>query len=243
MTDANIFSVGENATVTGAQSFALGNGATVTGSGSSAVGFEATATGADSRAIGPNTSAFGAGAQATAPNSTALGANSVANEANTVSVGSSGNERRVTNVADGIHDFDAVNMRQLNALFTRIDRAGASAAALSGLAPLDYDPEQPTQISMAAGTYNGEQALAIGVYHYTKKDVMLNAGFSISGGEKMGRVGVTWRTGGKKSKEIVRQDASVPAMALAATAPAATQNASGSRLLKLVEESQPKADE
>ena len=48
-----------------------------------------------------------------ATGSVAIGQDSVADEADTVSVGSSGNERRVTNVADGVNATDAVNVQQL----------------------------------------------------------------------------------------------------------------------------------
>lgn len=60
--------------------------------------------------------ALGHGAQVkdTAHNSVAIGSGSVADQDNTVSVGSSGDERRVTNVADGQADHDAVNVEQLN---------------------------------------------------------------------------------------------------------------------------------
>ena len=148
---------------------------------------------------------------------------------------------QIHGVQDGTAPTDAVNVRQLNNKFvdfnSRIDRVGALAAAMSSLAPLDYDPEQPTQISMGAGSYSGRQAVAIGIFHYSKKDVMLNAGYSVSGSEKMGRVGVTWRTGGKKSQPAtVKQDESVPVMA-----PAASDQAPGSRLLQVIKES--KADE
>src|SRR5689334_12725925 len=52
-------------------------------------------------------------AGASGSNSVAVGSDSVATDANTVSVGSSGNERRVTNVAAGVHGTDAVNVTQL----------------------------------------------------------------------------------------------------------------------------------
>ncbi|WP_017531504.1 YadA-like family protein [Pelosinus sp. HCF1] len=90
---------------------------------------------------------------------------------------------------------------RIDNLSSRVDKVGALAAAFSALAPMPYDPAGPTQISMGVGTYSGQQAMAIGIYHYTKNDVLLNAGFAISGSEKMGRAGVTWKIGGPKEKK------------------------------------------
>ena len=68
----------------------------------------AIATGDESVAVGPSS-------MATANNSVALGAGSIADEANTVSVGSSTQQRRITNVAAGVNNTDAVNVAQLKA--------------------------------------------------------------------------------------------------------------------------------
>ncbi|MGH8040210.1 MAG: YadA-like family protein, partial [Stenotrophomonas sp.] len=113
----------------------LGRSANSSGAASTAVGFNSAASaanamafGANSAASGANATAFGTGtvasgadstavgnaASATATNSVALGAGSVADESNTVSVGAAGAERKVTNVAAGTNDTDAVNVSQLN---------------------------------------------------------------------------------------------------------------------------------
>ncbi len=63
---------------------------------------------------GNNSVAFGSGANVIGNNSVALGSGSVANEDNVISVGSVGNERKITNVANGTNDTDAVNVSQLN---------------------------------------------------------------------------------------------------------------------------------
>lgn len=162
-----------------------------------------TAVGTNSIASGTNTTAIGANAIASAENSVALGAGSeTGSRANTVSVGKAGSERQIINVADGTAPTDAVNVRQLDRVSSRIDKVGALAAALSGLAPLSYKADQPTQGSIATGMFSGENAVAAGVYHYTKEDVMLNAGFAICGSEKMGRMGLTVRFPKSKDKEI-----------------------------------------
>ncbi|EDE1993638.1 autotransporter adhesin SadA [Salmonella enterica subsp. enterica] len=77
--------------------------------------FKTNTDGADANAQGADSVAIGSGSIAAAENSVALGTNSVANEANTVSVGSSTQQRRITNVAAGVNNTDAVNVAQLKA--------------------------------------------------------------------------------------------------------------------------------
>ena len=77
--------------------------------------FKTSSTGADANAQGADSVAMGSGSIAAAENSVALGTNSVADEANTVSVGSSTQQRRITNVAAGVNNTDAVNVAQLKA--------------------------------------------------------------------------------------------------------------------------------
>lgn len=84
---------------------------------------------------------------------------------------------------------------RIDELDGRIDKVGALAVAMAGLHPLEYDPDAPTQFSMAAGTYSGESAIAAGLFHNPNKDVLLSVGFSISGSEKAANIGATFRFG------------------------------------------------
>ncbi|QWC91638.1 ESPR-type extended signal peptide-containing protein [Cupriavidus metallidurans] len=126
------------------------------GQGSTAVGYEAKSTGADALALGRN-------AQASADNSVALGANSTTtadlttsayNPSSTatiagtspvgeVSVGSAGAERRITNLAAGAADTDAVNVSQLK-----------SATAASVADAVMYDNSTHNSVTLGGDTYN-----------------------------------------------------------------------------------------
>ena len=187
-----------------------GEGALATGKNSQAIGDYASAYGTNAAATADNATAIGANSQATAENSVALGANSVASEANTVSIGSVGNERRLTNVADGVNDTDAVNVRQLNEVSNKVGEVqsevknvGALSAALSGLKPIQYDPAEPTQIMAALGTYRGHNAMALGVAHYVNDSTMFNAGLAYGSDDSkvMANAGVTWKIGTSSQKE------------------------------------------
>ncbi|MGX0940420.1 autotransporter adhesin, partial [Cupriavidus metallidurans] len=125
------------------------------GQGSTAVGYEAKSTGADALALGRN-------AQASADNSVALGANSTTTADLTtpaynpgtgtiagtapvgeVSVGSAGAERRITNLAAGAADTDAVNVSQLK-----------SATAASVADAVMYDNSTHNSVTLGGDTYN-----------------------------------------------------------------------------------------
>lgn len=119
---------------------AIGAGTLVSANGSTALGARATvasgatnsvAIGAAATASGTSSSAFGADARATGNNSVAIGQGSLADQDNIVSVGRAGAERRITNVAAGVDDTDAVNMSQLNAA---VGGAASSAAAAQATA-------------------------------------------------------------------------------------------------------------
>ena len=118
---------------------------------------------------------------------------------------------RLSGIADGgIYrgSSDAVTGNQLWEAYNRMDDlgerinvVGAHAAALSGLHPIDYNPYEPTTLSAAVGTYRDEYAVAVGVFHYTRENVMFNLGASLcSDGDIMGRAGVSF-TVGKSSKK------------------------------------------
>ncbi|MEG6586672.1 YadA C-terminal domain-containing protein [Dendrosporobacter sp. 1207_IL3150] len=190
----------------GIGSVSSGGGNNATGAWTTAIGYGNTALGAGATATaGVGSTALGAYSYAYAPGSVALGAGSIADRPDTVSVGHPGYERQITNVAPGYYDTDAVNMSQLRSLDSKVERVGAMAFALSALAPMPYDPKDPTQYSAGIGTYNGEGAIALGVYHYSKPTVMYNAAIAMSGDgwEKSARAGITWRTGGAKPKVLV----------------------------------------
>lgn len=116
------------------------------------------------------------------------------------------------NIAQG--STDAVTGNQLWEAYRRmgdmqeaINVVGAHAAALSGLHPIQYNPYEPTTLSAAIGTYRDEYAVAVGVFHYVRSNVLFNLGASIcSDGDVMGRAGVSFAVGkgGKKKPELAR---------------------------------------
>jgi autotransporter adhesin len=163
----------EGAVATGTHSVASGANAQATGTNAVAIG-------ANSIASGNNTTALGASANASADNAVALGQGSVADRANTVSVGAAGAERQITNVAAGVQGTDAVNVNQLQQSMNgavgqansytndqirsaRRDAYGGTATALAAAGLPQAVLPGHGMVAMAAGTYGGQSAIAIGV--------------------------------------------------------------------------------
>ena len=82
---------------------------------------------------------------------------------------------------------------------TKVNEAGAHAAALAAMNPLSYDPLKKSQVMAGVGAYKGNKALALGVAHYANEDTMFNVGVSVGGGSNMMNAGVTYRFGGEDS--------------------------------------------
>lgn len=114
---------------------------------------------------------------------------------------------KITNVAPGdisSTSTDAVNGSQLyraenrlSRLGDRVNRVGAGTAALAGLHPLDFDPDDKWDFAAGYGNYKDAHAVAIGAYYRPNEDTMFSVGGSFSGGENMVNVGVSWKFGQK----------------------------------------------
>lgn len=114
---------------------------------------------------------------------------------------------KITHVAPGdisSTSTDAVNGSQLYRAETRIsklgnqvNRVGAGAAALSGLHPLDFDPDDKWDFAVGYGNYKDAHAVAVGAFYRPNEDTMFSVGGSFSGGENMVNAGVSWKFGQK----------------------------------------------
>ncbi|MBS6715658.1 MAG: S-layer homology domain-containing protein, partial [Dialister sp.] len=110
--------------------------------------------------------------------------------------------KRITNVAAGKADTDAVNVGQLkqiggaiNKVDNRINRVGAGAAALAALHPLDFDPDDKWDFTLGYGNYKDAHSLALGAFYRPNEDTMISVGGSIGGGENMVNAGLSMKLG------------------------------------------------
>lgn len=113
---------------------------------------------------------------------------------------------RITNVAPGVEDTDAVTVGQVKEVTSklgaalektsqRVGEVGAHSAALAAMNPLSYDPLRKSQIMAGIGSYDGNQALALGIAHYANENFMFNAGITMGSGKSMANIGATYRFG------------------------------------------------
>ena len=180
---SNAYSIGNNSMTIGSLSLSEGKNSLALGVISYAKGDNSMAIGTESISQANNSMAIGIGAKANLENSLALGNKSITDyqkdwfkekgyvpkgaislpsstNVGVISVGSIGQERRITNVAAGYRDTDAVNVSQLKSVEDKL-----SAVNLSG-----YDSSMVNFVSVDKTTADGEgkkmQDLAIRMGNY-----------------------------------------------------------------------------
>ena len=113
--------------------------------------------------------------------------------------------QQIHGVADGTADTDAVNMRQLreqtqagmaqlNQTNARLNKLGASSAALSGLHPLDFNKDDKASYAISYGRYRNTNAIALGAFYRPNERTMFGLGMSL-GAEKQFTANVAFKVG------------------------------------------------
>lgn len=121
--------------------------------------------------------------------------------------------QQIHDVADGVADTDAVNMRQLRAqnqvgmtqishINNRLNKLGASSAALAGLHPLDFNRNDKVSYAVSYGHYRNSNAVALGVFARPNERIMLGFGATL-GAENQYNVSVAFKTG--KGSDYVQE--------------------------------------
>ena len=123
--------------------------------------------------------------------------------------------KQINNVAAATRPTDAVNKQQVDQAVKSLagmadsaakkyaSKAGANAAALAALKPIQYDPLAPTQIMAGIGNYKSQTAVAIGVAHYANEDTMFNIGASLDSQDAMLNAGVTHKFGSSAERKDI----------------------------------------
>lgn len=113
--------------------------------------------------------------------------------------------QQLHDVADGVADTDAVNMRQLkaqnqvgmaqiNQTNARLNKLGASSAALAGLHPLDFNRNDKVSYTVSYGHYRNSNAVALGAFIRPNERLMIGVGATL-GAENQYNVSVSFKTG------------------------------------------------
>ena len=113
--------------------------------------------------------------------------------------------QQIHDVADGVADTDAVNMRQLrvqnqvgmaqiNQTNARLNKLGASSAALAGLHPLDFNRNDKVSYAISYGHYRNSNAVALGAFIRPNERLMIGVGATL-GAENQYNVSISFKTG------------------------------------------------
>ena len=122
--------------------------------------------------------------------------------------------QQIHNVAKGVEDTDAVNMAQLKDVerkITNIDsnvinqaqaytdgqvaKVGAGAAALAGLHPLDYNPNDKWSFGVGFGNYKNAQATVLGAFYQPNENTMFNIATTLGDSRNMVSLGANVKVG------------------------------------------------
>ena len=96
-------------------------------------------------------------------------------------------ESRSMNLAKDINN-------KVNNLGQRVNKLGASSAALAGLHPLDFNRNDKASYAVSYGHYRNANAVALGVFYRPNERTMIGAGVSL-GGETQLTLNVAFKTG------------------------------------------------
>lgn len=114
-------------------------------------------------------------------------------------------ETRITSVEKTVETHTAEikeNKEAINDVRKESRQGDAMNAALAALKPLQYDPDEKTQIMAGVGGYKGEHAVALGLAHFFNDSLMANIGGAYtSGSSMMWNAGVTIKFGSSHDKD------------------------------------------
>ena len=151
--------------------------------------------------------------QAIAGNTTAIANNTARIDGNTSAINSLGQKvtantadiRSLEHVADN-HEGRITTLEnrslglandinnKVNNLGQRVNKLGASSAALAGLHPLDFNRNDKVSYAVSYGHYRNSNAVALGVFARPNERIMLGFGATL-GGENQYTVNLAFKTG------------------------------------------------
>lgn len=102
----------------------------------------------------------------------------------------------ISNNVSGLQDRVNGLDNRVNKLDQRVDKVGAGAAALAGLHPLEFNPDDKFSAAVAMGSYKGQGAAALGGFYRPNADTMFSVSSTL-GDETMFNIGLSLKFGNK----------------------------------------------
>ena len=129
-------------------------------------------------------------------NTNSIGANT--NRINSLDVNVSINSKDIADLKDKIDTNTTIVRNELNnkinATQQRINKLGASSAALAGLHPLDFNKNDKMSFAVSYGRYKSQNAVALGGFYRPNEKTMFGAGVSL-GSETQITINAAFRVG------------------------------------------------
>ena len=103
-------------------------------------------------------------------------------------------EQRITTLENRSMNLAKDINNKVNNLGQRVNKLGASSAALAGLHPLDFNKDDKASYAVSYGHYRNANAVALGAFYRPNERTMIGAGVSL-GGETQLTLNVAFKTG------------------------------------------------
>lgn len=107
---------------------------------------------------------------------------------------SANHEGRITALEQRTYNMAGEINNRINATDQRVNRLGASSAALAGLHPLEFNRNDKVSYSISYGRYRNSNAVALGVFARPNERIMLGFGATL-GAENQYNVSLSFKTG------------------------------------------------
>ncbi len=107
---------------------------------------------------------------------------------------SANHEGRITAIEERTYNVAGEINNRINAAEQRVNRLGASSAALAGLHPLEFNRNDKVSYTVSYGHYRNSNAVALGVFARPNERIMVGFGATL-GGENQYNVSVSFKTG------------------------------------------------
>lgn len=107
---------------------------------------------------------------------------------------SANHETRITNLENRQYNLAGEINNRINATDQRINRLGASSAALAGLHPLDFNRNDKVSYAVSYGHYRNSNAVALGAFIRPNERLMIGVGATL-GAENQYTINLAFKTG------------------------------------------------
>lgn len=107
---------------------------------------------------------------------------------------SANHEGRITALEQRTYNMAGEINNRINATDQRVNRLGASSAALAGLHPLEFNRNDKVSYSISYGRYRNSNAVALGAFIRPNERLMIGVGASL-GAENQYNVSLSFKTG------------------------------------------------